>query len=589
MRKVQTRNRTVGGHARERGAALVTMLLTSTLLLAAGGALILTTSMGTGTAADSTAEMQAYYIAESGLQSALNVLRGHARPLAASGLNPDTDRITFRNAVVPNKSNGQTSNAPPYMLTAWLSYNNTNTVPVSIQVGATTLTGGYRIQIQDPDNSHVVTFSTSTSLGTGTTPLGSGASLLNISFQAGGATFQPADLNTLPYTFATNFGQFSIQRPSASTATLAANTELPFTLTINQTVPWSASAQYTGRLRVISAATIRLMFDNSPTRKADGTTYTLANTTVDLAYPAANSTTTTQLTATVGAPDPKRLVVRSIGFGPRQSRRQLEMILNRSNFEFEAPATLTMQGAGDCSPMTLDTGSSGAKDYSGHDLNNPTDQRPAIAVPPCDVQEADDGIKKHDTVANPEIGVLGNGTPTAGTTTTEPTTPVGTPSFLQSADAARDYLNSLEATARSQGRYFKPAAGTSRTVNDGTSTNPAFTFVDGDCELEGGAGILVVTGNLNMSGNPDFDGIILVLGEGSVNRNGGGDGNIYGALVVAAFDRTWPADENNQPHPFLAPVFNTNGGGNSNLQYSSLAISRAFAALGSSVAGVREF
>lgn len=77
----------------ERGAALVTALMLSTLLLVAGGALILTTSTGTVTAADSTAEMQAYYAAESGLQSALAVLRRNV-PSTPAGT-----PATFRNVV----------------------------------------------------------------------------------------------------------------------------------------------------------------------------------------------------------------------------------------------------------------------------------------------------------------------------------------------------------------------------------------------------------------------------------------------------------------------------------------------------------
>lgn len=85
-----------------------------------------------------------------------------------------------------------------------------------------------------------------------------------------------------------------------------------------------------------------------------------------------------------------------------------------------------------------------------------------------------------------------------------------------------------------------------------------------------------------MSGNPSFEGLILVLGEGSVNRNGGGNGNIYGSITVAKFDR-------NGSGGFLAPTFTTNGGGNSTLQYDSDAVRKALNAAGPLVMGVREF
>src|SRR4051812_34728860 len=64
----------------ERGAALITMLLVSMLLLVAGGALVVSTSMTAQTTFDATAEAQAYYGAEAGLQSTLNVLRGNVKP-----------------------------------------------------------------------------------------------------------------------------------------------------------------------------------------------------------------------------------------------------------------------------------------------------------------------------------------------------------------------------------------------------------------------------------------------------------------------------------------------------------------------------
>src|SRR5919107_510463 len=100
--KMNTNNRTG-----ERGAALITMLFVSVLLLGAGGALIMTTMMSANNSIGSTAEMQAFYVAESGMQSALNVLRGNTRPLVTP-----TDRISFRTAVIPSISNGGNAGTP---------------------------------------------------------------------------------------------------------------------------------------------------------------------------------------------------------------------------------------------------------------------------------------------------------------------------------------------------------------------------------------------------------------------------------------------------------------------------------------------
>jgi hypothetical protein len=106
--------------------------------------------------------------------------------------------------------------------------------------------------------------------------------------------------------------------------------------------------------------------------------------------------------------------------------------------------------------------------------------------------------------------------------------------------------------------------------------------VDGNCVLDGGAGLLIVTGNLQLNGNPSFDGLILVLGAGNINRDGVGNGNIYGAITVAKFDQ-------NGPGGFLAPAFTTNGAGTSTIQYDTEAVRRALNMSGPFVLGVREF
>ncbi|MFL6227805.1 MAG: hypothetical protein ACJ741_03390 [Pyrinomonadaceae bacterium] len=253
-----------------------------------------------------------------------------------------------------------------------------------------------------------------------------------------------------------------------------------------------------------------------------------------------------------------------------------------------------MRGADDCTPMTFDTGSSGAKGYSGSDncvASDPTctpdPARPAFAVTACDENDAEAGISKPGTVSpDPKIGILDSGTAPGATMTTAP---VDTPDFLKSADKARAYLNDLENAARSQGRYFTGPRAV--TTADGTAASPNITFVDGDCSLGSGVGGLVIcTGAVTTSGNISFDGVFLALGGGTLTRSGGGNGDINGSIVVAKFDRTWPAADNALPHPFYAPTFNTNGGGNSDIKYSSSAVNSALNLLSApSVAGFLEY
>src|SRR6266404_613957 len=124
----------------ERGAALLTSLLVSTALLIAGGALIQITSMTAANAADATAENQAYYGAEAGLQAALNALRGNAAH-TASTLPSGMSTINFLNAVVPGFSNDCPNGAggdPSTVarLSRWLPYSNTQTAGTRVTVGA---------------------------------------------------------------------------------------------------------------------------------------------------------------------------------------------------------------------------------------------------------------------------------------------------------------------------------------------------------------------------------------------------------------------------------------------------------------------
>ncbi|HEX5602930.1 MAG TPA: hypothetical protein VFX63_10285, partial [Pyrinomonadaceae bacterium] len=199
--------------AGERGAALVTMLLVSVLLLGAGGALIMTTMMSANNSVGSTAEMQAYYVAESGMQSALNVLRGNTKPLLV-----DSDRISFRTAIIPSISNG--GNGGATRLSGWLSYhdpaNATSLVPVSI--GA--ITGGYRVTVENMDpNSHIVEFSTSAKIDGGTTgktyqrTFGAvgGTDEVTIRYEGQGATTLTPDPYTFPLTTDSALGSFVIE------------------------------------------------------------------------------------------------------------------------------------------------------------------------------------------------------------------------------------------------------------------------------------------------------------------------------------------------------------------------------------------
>jgi hypothetical protein len=557
----------------ERGAALVTMLLVSVLILGAGGALIMTTMMSANNAVGSTAEMQAYYVAESGMQSALNVLRGNTKPLLVGG-----DRMSFRTAIIPSISNG--GNGGTARFAGWLPYNDPANPSSLVPVNIGAVTGGYRVTVENMDpNSHIVEFQTSAIIDKGdagktfqrTFGTVGGADEVTIRYEGQPATTLTPDPNSFPLTLDSALGRFVIERPITS---IANNVDIPktgFEITITQTLPWAATTTlegtFEGKVNLIGT-TVKVTFDNALV-KADGTKYALnlagGTKVLDLTYTL--SPGITSIPAKVTSPDPKRLLLKSYGFGPQGAEKHLELMINKANLEFESPAGFVAKGADDCTPISFDSGSSGTKWYSGVDHAGAEPPRPAFAVSPCDQDDVDAGIKKHDTVVDPEIGILGDDDTTPGT--------VETPSFLDSADKARAYLTSMQRKAESMNRYFTGP----KTINDSLNSG-MFTFVDGDCTLTSGAGFLVVTGTLTMRGNTDFKGVILVLGKGQIIRDGGGNGNIFGGITIAAFDRTAGG--------FTAPTFNTQGGGNSTIQYDSAALASALGS-GSNVTGIREF
>lgn len=406
---------------RERGAALLTVLLLSTLLLAAGSTLLLVTSMSTRTAIDSTAEMQAYYAAEGGLQATLDVLRGN---ISANASMPGGSKISFRNAITLSTSNLPSDTSTSPRLSGWLNYDYTPTgAPRADRVSLTSSYApqngmAFSVELTDPDN----------------TPVANG--------------------------------------------------------------------------------------------------------------------------------EPTRLRLRVTGYGPKGSLKKLELVVNRSNFDFEPVATIMMRSSDDGTPVNFSTGTSAAKEYSGHDHGGSATVLPSFGSNTDADRDIQIDAANKNTVENP----IAENIKTSRL-----------PSWLKSAGQARAFLAAQKANATSQGRYFTSFSG-----NSGSSSSPAFTFVDGDCDLDGGAGLLIVTGNLEMNGNPSFDGLILVLGEGSINRKGGGNGNIYGAITVAKFDK-------NGTGGFLAPSFTTSGGGNSTIQYDSTAVRKALNLSGPLILGVREY
>jgi hypothetical protein len=470
MKRVSNTARRKSRRRNERGAALISVLLISLLLLSAGGALILTTSMSATNAIDATAEVQAYYGAEAGMQAALNVLRGNVQP---------------NTPVNPGLIGGLLGG-----LVSLLSYVVNNAI---------------------------------TFLGAVTPAVGN-----------------------LPSDPATN--------PDGT----------PFSNRLSRWLVYdyrSPGRSFNDRVKV-----------NSNYGPLSGAAYSVTVTDPDASLPVGDPNRTAP-----GA-QPRRLLIESTGFGPRGAQKKLSALISRYALDIPTPALLVMRGSDNPSEnMVFDIGNSNAKRYSGADRVGAGGEsvKPSFAVSLQDVSVAQAAYAgKPNTVNDPKWSVIPNPDPNIPPAYQK----VETPWFLRTTADARNFLAQAKSMAQLTDSVYTSATFPG---SAGTPSHPVLSYVDGDCTLDGGAGLLIVTGTLTMSGNPSFDGIILVLGEGKVIRNGGGNGNFGGAMMVASFDV-------NGTTGFEAPEFHTNGGGNSDFQYDSRAIEAALTLSGHPILGIYE-
>lgn len=285
---------------------------------------------------------------------------------------------------------------------------------------------------------------------------------------------------------------------------------------------------------------------------------------------------------------PSRLVIKVRGIGPRNSQKNLEMVIDRYTVDYSVNAVVTLPN-GSGNPMPFDLGGSNVTSTSGADASGSGAAIAAYAVSGND----------YNTTNNVIDGCQADGTNCSGSGPnvfpTDPAVLAGsnTPSFLASVDAARTFLYGSEGMMQSainQGRYFGNGTDAINSAAGLGANNPdgVLTFVDGDFVLGPGSptgqGTLIVTGNLTLNGNFNWNGVIMVLGSGSVQRSGGGNGNIYGAMFVAKFAKTGASTD-----VFQAPTFNTSGGGTANIQYNSFEVDRAKSVGGHAVRGIHEF
>ena len=144
------------------------------------------------------------------------------------------------------------------------------------------------------------------------------------------------------------------------------------------------------------------------------------------------------------------------------------------------------------------------------------------------------------------------------------------------------FLQDLVDTLRKHATYYCGMGGCA--LPDPTMIDDII-FADGDLTIGPGyigSGLLVVTGELTISGSSTWTGVVLAIGEGSVARTGGGGGIISGTTLVADIagpneaygdaDDCSPVpdgdpDDATETDPFGNSSYSVTGGGNSDIDF----------------------
>jgi hypothetical protein len=286
-------------------------------------------------------------------------------------------------------------------------------------------------------------------------------------------------------------------------------------------------------------------------------------------------------------------VIKVRGYGPHSAIKNLQAMVRRFGINYDPPATFVVRGDDSNNASTLSIGSSAQFVYSGVDNAQQGQPLPAFMV-----TNNPDYTTLTTLKSNNSLPVTGDPTAVIKQLTL-PGQLSSLPSWLQTTSdpisGARAFVQQLRDVALTQfygcstgndtscDRYYNVRGGDAAPTEFGMSTSDGLlTFVDGDVSLpnSGGRGLLVVTGTLTVSGSQPFEGLVLVLGDGNINRNGAGNAVSLGAFVVARFDAA---------SGFLAPTFTSSGSGNSTIQLDRIKVKTALRLGGVSVVAVSEF
>ncbi len=281
----------------------------------------------------------------------------------------------------------------------------------------------------------------------------------------------------------------------------------------------------------------------------------------------------------------KIVTLTSVATGPNDTKATIEITVAIFDI-FTPPSPITLVGPG----ATFIGNESNAKDLYGDDqcATDPIGViRPVVAMShPADLPNVQAAIATSkparyfarnltgglvDAVTDPSLisTTIDNTTIDSSPTLTFILTKYGVD--IENADD----LNAMVKTVEKAADTVAPGGTSASSVYVGAPGDTQVVVVKGDFGLNAdGAGILVVTGQLTFQGNINYDGMIFVIGEGSMVRAGGGTNVIRGGIFVA--NTVGPDSIMYTGDDVLGPpTFDTSGGGASNIHYCSTVMEQA--------------
>ncbi len=275
-----------------------------------------------------------------------------------------------------------------------------------------------------------------------------------------------------------------------------------------------------------------------------------------------------QLLSTSGIPVPAAsqvLTITALAVTPYNSRRMVQYTVALAGSAAalaNVPSALTLDGNG--VSFTGPSGGIGGRNGNGNfqivgnDVNAPPGTQSGI--PAIGYSNSSDGPSV-SMAASPS----GNYLSPAGIPNVDL---VYLPPILQTPSGLQTLVNNI---TQSADLVLSPPPGTAAGQNSLPSamsaSNPMIVVVNGDFNLHGhgtGYGLLLVTGTLDYDPDASWNGVILVIGQGTFTSNKAGTGVINGAVFVA---QTLDASGNLLANLGYSSFTQTGGG--SGIQYSS--------------------